>query len=261
MSARGECSSWSRGSFIVGGQRWRVTFSLQPPYTSRSSTAQQNFLAATSYCGPDLYRLRRHVHAVRRSGESQSQYILADSHDLLFAGVLAGSELSGLARVARWPNHSRIAKLHSLISAGRVGGGPCSTTMRIDLVVAAFGSGLTGTLARRDFYGMGAQGVLPKKFFGQSKPGSDTPVQQRAFDRRIRICGRCCQLLGSAYKRGPRCSISARSSPSWESTSRLLALRRTTPAGIQSSHSCRCSAAGHRSLFCGMIRVPTGIWS
>ncbi len=49
--------------------------------------------------------------------------------------------------------------------------------MGLILIVAAFGSGLTGTLgAARLLFGMGRDGVLPKKFFGQLKPGSSTPT-------------------------------------------------------------------------------------
>lgn len=43
--------------------------------------------------------------------------------------------------------------------------------------MAAFGSGLTGTLgAARLLFGMGRDGVLPRKFFGYLKPGSGTPT-------------------------------------------------------------------------------------
>jgi putrescine importer len=45
------------------------------------------------------------------------------------------------------------------------------------LIIAAFGSGLTGTLgAARLLFGMGRDGVLPKKFFGYLRPGSSTPT-------------------------------------------------------------------------------------
>ena len=49
--------------------------------------------------------------------------------------------------------------------------------MGVILIVAAFGSGLTGTLgAARLLFGMGRDGVLPKRFFGYLKPGSSTPT-------------------------------------------------------------------------------------
>jgi amino acid transporter len=49
--------------------------------------------------------------------------------------------------------------------------------MGVILIVAAFGSGLTGTLgAARLLFGMGRDNVLPKKFFGQLKPGTSTPT-------------------------------------------------------------------------------------
>ena len=59
----------------------------------------------------------------------------------------------------------------------RVGGVLLFNAMGVTLIVAAFGSGLTGTLgAARLLFGMGRDGVLPRKFFGYLKPGSSTPT-------------------------------------------------------------------------------------
>src|SRR5258708_12538845 len=59
----------------------------------------------------------------------------------------------------------------------RVGGVFLFNAMGAILIVAAFGSGLTGTLgAARLLFGMGRDGVLPRKFFGYLKPGSSTPT-------------------------------------------------------------------------------------
>ena len=59
----------------------------------------------------------------------------------------------------------------------RVGGALLFNAMGVILIVAAFGSGLTGTLgAARLLFGMGRDGVLPKKIFGYLKPGSNTPT-------------------------------------------------------------------------------------
>jgi putrescine importer len=45
------------------------------------------------------------------------------------------------------------------------------------LIVAAFGSGLTGALgAARLLFGIGRDGVLPKKVFGYLKLGTSTPT-------------------------------------------------------------------------------------
>ncbi len=59
----------------------------------------------------------------------------------------------------------------------RVGGALLFNAMGFILIVAAFGSGLTGTLgAARLLFGMGRDGVLPKKFFGSSSRVAARPA-------------------------------------------------------------------------------------
>jgi amino acid transporter len=70
------------------------------------------------------------------------------------------------------------------------------------LIVAAFGSGLTGTLgAARLLFGMGRDNVLPKKFFGKLKPGTSTPTNNILLIGGLSFLGAVLlNSIGSAYE-------------------------------------------------------------
>jgi putrescine importer len=77
-----------------------------------------------------------------------------------------------------WPNWHAFKDLTSAFMdiASRVGGGWFYNVMFVVLAVAAFGSGLTGSLgAAKLLFGMGRDNVLPKKVFGHLAPGTTTP--------------------------------------------------------------------------------------
>jgi amino acid transporter len=84
----------------------------------------------------------------------------------------------------------------------RVGGLLLFNAMGAILIVAAFGSGLTGTLgAARLLFGMGRDGVLPKKFFGYLKPGSSTPTYNILLIGGLAFLGAVLlNYIGSAYE-------------------------------------------------------------
>jgi len=84
----------------------------------------------------------------------------------------------------------------------RVGGALLFGAMFVILGVAAFGSGLTGTLgAARLLFGMGRDGVLPRKFFGHLKPGSSTPTNNILLIGGLSFAGAVLlNYVGSAYQ-------------------------------------------------------------
>src|SRR5947208_7941584 len=84
----------------------------------------------------------------------------------------------------------------------RVGGAVLFNAMGVILIVAAFGSGLTGTLgAARLLFGMGRDGVLPKKTFGYLKPGSNTPTFNIVLIGLLAFAGAVLlNYVGSAYE-------------------------------------------------------------
>jgi len=91
--------------------------------------------------------------------------------------VCSGFEAYLGARV--WPDWRTFPNLETAFMdiCSRVGGVLLFNAMGFILIVAAFGSGLTGTLgAARLLFGMGRDNVLPKKFFGYLKPGTSTPT-------------------------------------------------------------------------------------
>src|SRR5207244_11487846 len=95
----------------------------------------------------------------------------------IFAGACSGVEAYLGARV--WPDWHSFPNFETAFMdiCRRVGGLQLFNAMGAILIVAAFGSGLTGLLgAARLLFGMGRVGVLPRKTFGYLKPGSSTPT-------------------------------------------------------------------------------------
>jgi putrescine importer len=120
----------------------------------------------------------------------------------IFAGVCSGFEAYLGARV--WPDWHTFPNLETAFMdiCSRVGGVVLFNAMGAILIVAAFGSGLTGTLgAARLLFGMGRDGVLPRKFFGYLKPGSSTPTYNILLIGGIAFAGAVLlNHIGSAYE-------------------------------------------------------------
>jgi putrescine importer len=120
----------------------------------------------------------------------------------IFAGVCSGFEAYLGARV--WPDWHTFPNLETAFMdiCSRVGGVVLFNAMGAILIVAAFGSGLTGTLgAARLLFGMGRDGVLPRKFFGYLKPGSSTPTYNILLIGGIAFAGAVLlNYIGSAYE-------------------------------------------------------------
>lgn len=162
--------------FLYAGQGWAGLFSLQPLYDPKTFNSHRiltaTSFAALTYIGFDgVTTLAEDVENPKRN------VLLAVVLTCLFAGVCSAVEAYLGARV--WPDWRSFPNLETAFMdiCLRAGGLVLSWSMAFILIVAAFGSGLTGTLgAARLLFGMGRDGVLPKQFFGHLKPGTSTPT-------------------------------------------------------------------------------------
>ncbi len=187
--------------FLYGGQGWAGLFSLQPIYDPATfnwgKIKVATSFAALTYIGFDgVTTLAEDVENPKRN------VLLAVVLTCIFAGVCSGVEAYLGARV--WPDWRTFPNLETAYMdiCNRVGGALLFNAMGVILIVAAFGSGLTGTLgAARLLFGMGRDGVLPKKFFGQLKPGTSTPTNNILLIGGLAFAG--AELLyhiGNAYE-------------------------------------------------------------
>jgi putrescine importer len=187
--------------FLFGGQGWRGLFSIQPFYDPRTFNSHRiltaTSFAALTYIGFDgVTTLAEDVENPKRN------VMLAVVLTCIFAGVCSAFEAYLGARV--WPDWRSFPNLETAFMdiCRRVGGVFLFNAMGFILIVAAFGSGLTGTLgAARLLFGMGRDGVLPRKTFGYLKPGSSTPTFNILLIGFISFAGAVLlNYVGSAYE-------------------------------------------------------------
>jgi amino acid transporter len=187
--------------FLYGGQGWAGLFSLQPLYDPKTFNSHKiltaTSFAALTYIGFDgVTTLAEDVENPKRN------VLLAVVLTCIFAGVCSAFESYLGARV--WPDWHSFPNLETAFMdiCSRVGGAALFNAMGFILVVAAFGSGLTGTLgAARLLFGMGRDGVLPKRFFGHLKPGSSTPTFNILLIGGLAFVGAVLlNYIGSAYQ-------------------------------------------------------------
>ena len=187
--------------YLYGGQGWAGLFSLQPFYDPKTFNSHKiltaTSFAALTYIGFDgVTTLAEDVENPKRN------VLLAVVLTCIFAGVCSGLEAYLGARV--WPDWRSFPNLETAFMdiCSRVGGVVLFNAMGVILIIAAFGSGLTGTLgAARLLFGMGRDGVLPKKFFGYLKPGSNTPTYNIVLIGFLAFLGAVVlNYIGSAYE-------------------------------------------------------------
>src|SRR5579872_5110780 len=187
--------------FLYGGQGWAGLFSLQPFYDPKTFNSHKiltaTSFAALTYIGFDgVTTLAEDVENPKRN------VLLAVVLTCVFAGVCSGIEAYLGARV--WPDWRSFPNLETAFMdiCSRVGGKVLFNSMGFILIVAAFGSGLTGTLgAARLLFGMGRDNVLPKKFFGKLKPGTSTPTNNILLIGGLSFLGAIAlNYIGSAYE-------------------------------------------------------------
>src|SRR5271163_1315337 len=187
--------------FLYGGQGWAGLFSIQPIYDPKTFNAHKiltaTSFAALTYVGFDgVTTLAEDVENPKRN------ILLAVVLTCIFAGVCSGFEAYLGARV--WPDWRTFPNLETAFMdiCSRVGGVFLFNAMGAILIVAAFGSGLTGTLgAARLLFGMGRDNVLPKKFFGKLTPGTSTPTNNILLIGGLSFAGSVMlNYIGSAYE-------------------------------------------------------------
>ncbi len=187
--------------YLYGVQGWSGLFSMQPLYDPKTFNSHKiltaTSFAALTYIGFDgVTTLAEDVENPKRN------VLLAVVLTCIFAGVCSGVEAYLGARV--WPDWRSFPNLETAFMdiCSRVGGVLLFNAMGAILIVAAFGSGLTGTLgAARLLFGMGRDGVLPKKFFGYLKPGSSTPTYNILLIGVLAFLGAVLlNYIGSAYE-------------------------------------------------------------
>jgi putrescine importer len=128
--------------------------------------------------------------------------LLATVMVCLFTGVFGGLEVYLGAMV--WPNWHSFPNLETAFMdiCSRVGGLLLFNAMGLILVLAAFGSGLTGGLgAARLLFGMGRDNVLPRRVFGHLSPGSATPTYNILIIGGLTFVGAVVlNMIGNAYE-------------------------------------------------------------
>lgn len=192
---------WLAIRYLWHGQGWAGLFSTEPFYNPKTFNSHKiltaTSFAALTYIGFDgVTTLAEDVENPKRN------VLLAVVLTCIFAGVCSGFEAYLGARV--WPDWRSFPDLVTAFMdiCRRVGGPVLFNAMGAILIVAAFGSGLTGTLgAARLLFGMGRDGVLPKQFFGYLKAGSSTPTYNILLIGGLAFSGAMLlNYIGSAYE-------------------------------------------------------------
>jgi amino acid transporter len=172
--------------YIIGKNGVHGLFSLRPFYNpsefSFSPIASASALAALTYIGFDgITTLSEEVENPKRN------VLLAAVLTCVITGVWSGAQVY-LAQLS-WPDWQSFtqglatesAKNDALDTAimsvaHRVGGYALDISLTIVLLVADIGSGITAlTGASRLLFGMGRDGIIPKRFFGHLDPKYSTP--------------------------------------------------------------------------------------
>ena len=161
--------------YLFHFEGWGGIFSIEPFYDPKTFNSHKIWratsFAALTYIGFDgVTTLAEDVKNPKRN------VLLATVSVCIFTGVFGGLEVYLGQRV--WPDYHMFPNLETafLDVCHRVGGSPLFHSMAAILILAAFGSALTGGLgAARLLFGMGRDNVLPRRIFGHLGP-SGTPT-------------------------------------------------------------------------------------
>lgn len=192
---------WLAVRFLLRAGSWGALFSIQPFYDPVTFNGHQIWMAtsfaALTYIGFDgITTLSEEVKNPKRN------VLLATVLVCLFTGIFSGVEVYLGQRV--WPDWHSFVNLETAFMdvCQRVGGMPLFQAMGLILILAAVGSGLTGGLgAARLLYGMGRDGVLPRRFFARLSPGNNTPTYNILLIGWIAVLGAIgLNYVGNAYE-------------------------------------------------------------
>jgi amino acid transporter len=162
--------------FLFGHQGWHGLLAVQPFYSPGtfhfSAIATATAVAALTYGGFDgVTTLAEDVKNPRRN------VLLATVLVCLFTGVFGGLQIYLAQRV--WPDYRTFPNLETAFMdvCRVVGGAFLFHAMAGILIVANLGSGLTAQAGvSRLLFGMGRDGVLPRRIFAYLHPKSNTPT-------------------------------------------------------------------------------------
>jgi amino acid transporter len=192
---------WLAVRFLLRAGGWGALFSIQPFYDPVTFNGHQIWMAtsfaALTYIGFDgITTLSEEVKNPRRN------VLLATVLVCFFTGIFSGVEVYLGQRV--WPDWHSFGNLETAFMdvCQRVGGMPLFQAMGLILILAAVGSGLTGGLgAARLLFGMGRDGVLPRRFFAHLNSKSNTPTYNIFLIGLIAVAGAIgLNYVGNAYE-------------------------------------------------------------
>ena len=180
---------------------WAGIFSTEPFYNPKTFDAHRIWgatsFAALTYIGFDgITTLSEDVKNPRRN------VLLATVLVCVLTGLFSGVEVYLGQRI--WPDWHTFPNLETAFMdvCRRVGGSLLFQAMGGILILAALGSGLTGGLgAARLLFGMGRDGVLPRRFFAHLHPESNTPTYNVLLVGAVAYGGALAlNYIGNAYE-------------------------------------------------------------
>src|ERR1035437_4960847 len=187
--------------YLFHMDRWAGIFSTEPFYDPKTFDAHRIWgatsFAALTYIGFDgITTLSEDVKNPRRN------VLLATVLVCVLTGIISGVEVYLGQRI--WPNWHTFPNLETAFMdvCSRVGGSALFQAMAAILILAALGSGLTGGLgAAWLLFGMGRDGVLPRRFFAHLHPESNTPTYNVILVGALAYCGALTlNAVGNAYE-------------------------------------------------------------
>ncbi|MBV9437244.1 MAG: APC family permease, partial [Acidobacteria bacterium] len=187
--------------FLLRADGFSGLFSTRPFYDPRTFDARKIWgatsFAALTYIGFDgVTTLAEDVENPKRN------VLLATVLVCVFTGLF-GCLLVYLAQLV-WPEWHAFPNLETAFMdvCRRVGGGILFNAMGAIVILAAFGSALTGGLgAARLLFGMGRDNVLPRRFFAHLSPGSNTPTYNLVLIGLLSFAGAVLlNQVGNAYE-------------------------------------------------------------